>query len=238
MSGATAKVDETDVVKQLTVHHFGPDPAHVGGMASVIRVLTEQRVGGDVVVHHPTWRPNSRFASAGLALVAAIKILRMKKSDIAHVHIAERGSVVREGALLRLARWRGVVTATTIHGAAFLPFARRHPRLVSFVLRGARLITCLDQAVVDFARQSAPLARTELVPNPVAMDDGSPGADQTEEVVVFAGEIGTRKGADVLCRAWPQVAASRPEARCIMVGPVRDFLVPQTEQKTAYEILL
>lgn len=230
MSGATATVEETDPVDQSAVHHFGPDPAYVGGMGSVIRVLTEQRVGGDVVVNHPTWRPKSRFASAGPALMAAIKILGLQRSAIAHVHIAERGSLVREGALLCLARSRGLVTVATIHGSGFLPFARRHPRLVSFVLRRARLITCLDQAVLDFVRQSAPLVQTELVPNPVAMDNGSPGADETEDVVVFAGEIGTRKGADVLCRAWPRVAASCPEARCIMVGPVRDFLVPQTER--------
>jgi hypothetical protein len=28
------------------VHHFGPDPATVGGMATVIRLLTEHQVGG------------------------------------------------------------------------------------------------------------------------------------------------------------------------------------------------
>ncbi len=230
MSGATTKVEENDPVDRCTVHHFGPDPAYVGGMGSVIRVLTEHRVGGDVVVCHPTWRPNSRFASCRLIPIAAIEILRMQTSDIAHVHLAEKGSFVREGAVVLLARLRGVVTVASIHGSSFLPFARRHPRLVSFVLKAAHLITCLDPGVLDFVRRSAPLVRAELVPNPVPMDNGSPGADETDEIVVFAGEIGARKGADVLCRAWSQVAASRPEARCIMVGPIRDFVVPQTER--------
>src|SRR4051794_7371709 len=131
MGEPTANVEEIGPADQLTVHHFGPDPAYVGGMGSVIRVLSEHRVGGDVVVHHPTWRPNSQFTNAGLASVAAIEILGMQRSNIAHVHLAEGGSLIREGALVLLARSRGVVTAATIHGSSFLPFAHRHPRLVS-----------------------------------------------------------------------------------------------------------
>jgi glycosyltransferase involved in cell wall biosynthesis len=183
-----------------------------------------------VVAHHPTWRRKTRFASASIAAGAAVAMAQMKKSDIAHVHLAERGSVVREGALLLLARSRGLVTVATIHGSSFLGLARRHPRLVSSVLRGAHLITCLDQDVLAFVQRSAPRARVELVPNPVPMDSSSGGADETDEIVVFAGEIGMRKGVDVLCRAWSQVAASRPTARCIMLGPVRDFVVPSVER--------
>jgi glycosyltransferase involved in cell wall biosynthesis len=165
-----------------------------------------------------------------LALSAAADIARMGRSDVAHFHLAERGSFLREGALLVLARLRGLVTVATIHGSSFLPFARRYPWLVSRVLRRAHVVTCLDRDVLDFVRQSAPQVRAELVPNPVAIDDASPAADETEELVVFAGEICLRKGADVLCRAWRRVAETRPQARCIMVGPARDFLVPRTER--------
>ena len=51
-----------------------------------------------------------------------------------------------------------------------------------------------------------------------------------DELVVFAGEIGMRKGADVLHRAWRLVAQRRPHARCLMVGPVTDFAPPNTER--------
>jgi glycosyltransferase involved in cell wall biosynthesis len=53
-------------------------------------------------------------------------------------------------------------------------------------------------------------------------------ADATDELVVFAGEIGLRKGADVLRRAWPLVAERRAHARCLMVGPVADYRPPDT----------
>ncbi len=217
-------------MNQLKVHHFGPDPSYVGGMASVIRVLTDHRVGADAVVYHPTWRLNARFAGVFLTLRATVDLLRMQGGDVAHIHLAENGSFIREGALVVLARILGRTTIVTIHGANFLPFARRHRWLVSFVLGCPQTITCLDRDVFDLVRQSAPRARTELVPNPVPMDRGALGADKTQEIVVFAGEISLRKGADVLWRAWQLVVERRPEALCIMVGPRGDFSVPETER--------
>jgi glycosyltransferase involved in cell wall biosynthesis len=120
----------------------------------------------------------------------------------------------------------------TIHGADFLAFARRRPRLVAAVLGRSSLITCLDRAVLDYVRGAVPHVRAEMLQNPVAMDESSPPADETPEVVLFAGEIGFRKGADVLLDAWRMIAAERPSARCIMVGPAGGFTVPDVERLT------
>jgi glycosyltransferase involved in cell wall biosynthesis len=199
-------------------------------MGSVIRLLAEQSVGADAVYSHATWRPASRLASIPLALRAAWGLLKLRRSDVIHVHVAENGSVIREGALVVLARLLGHATVVTIHGADFLPFARAHPHLTATVLRRALVITCLDPDVLNFVRSQAPKSHVVLMPNPIAMDYDAQGADETAEVVLFAGEIGLRKGVDVLQRAWTEVAAVRPHARCIMVGPSSDFVVPDTER--------
>jgi glycosyltransferase involved in cell wall biosynthesis len=219
-----------DLIMRRTVHHFGPDPACIGGMETVIRLLAEHPAGGEAAVIHPTWRPNSRFASIPLAARATLGLLGVTRRDVVHVHLAKGGSFLREGVIVILARWLHKTTAVTIHGSTFLTFAAQHRLLVATVLRHAHLITCLDGDVLELSRRAAPNARVELVPNPVCMDADSPSADSTEEIVLFAGEIGLRKGSDVLCRAWPHVAADRPHARCIMVGPVKDFTVPEFER--------
>jgi glycosyltransferase involved in cell wall biosynthesis len=215
-----------------TIHHFGPDPTEVGGMGSVIRVLTEHRVGADSVQIHPTWRRSSRSATICLTTAAALTIARMRRGEVVHVHLSEKGSFLREGALLMLARRRRLTTVATIHGADFLSFARRRPQLVSSVLRQASLVTCLDRDVLANVRRLAPRVKAEVLPNPVPMDASALSADKTSELVLFAGEIGRRKGADVLLEAWRLVAARRPAAQCLMVGPVNDFVVPQTERLT------
>jgi glycosyltransferase involved in cell wall biosynthesis len=214
----------------MVVHHFGPDPTSVGGMATVIRLLSEHNVGGDVVDFYPTWRPQSPLATTRLAAASARALLKMPAGEVAHMHLSERGSFLREGSLLALAHRRGLVTVVTMHGASFMPFAHKHPRLVSAVLKRADLITCLDREALDCVRRGAPLAHAEIVPNPVFVEDDFSPADGTGELVVFAGEISLRKGADVLCRAWRLVARRRPHARCLMVGPANDFAPPDAER--------
>lgn len=205
------------------IHHFGPDATTIGGMATVIRLLTEHHVGGDVVNAYPTWRPQKPQETAQLFARASRALLRMPAGEVAHVHLSERGSFLREGVLLVLAHKRGLVTVATIHGASFIPFARRYPWLVSTVLQQADFITCLDRPTLDFVRLSAPAVRSMQIPNPVVIDSGFSPADKTDELVVFAGEIGLRKGADILQEAWRLVAKRRPRARCLIVGPEGDF---------------
>ncbi len=216
--------------KPRAVHHFGPDIAYAGGMGSVIRVLTEHRVGAAKVVAHPTWRPNSRTRNTDLAITAARQIAGLEKSEIVHIHLAENGSFAREGALVAWARMHGNATVATIHGSGFLPFAHRHPRFAACVLRRAHVITCLDSEVVSLARDFAPGAQVELVPNPIAVEKDYMPAGQADEVVLFAGLVGLRKGIDVLSRAWELVASSRRDARCIIVGPAGDYAVPSLER--------
>jgi glycosyltransferase involved in cell wall biosynthesis len=222
--------DATPSRSALAAHHFGPDPATVGGMASVIRVFTERRVGGDAVDFHATWRPNEPLTSARLATAAARTLRHLPAGDVVHVHLSEKGSFVREGALVALARRLGRPTVASIHGGEFVSFAGRHPRLVLAVLGRADLVTCLAHETLHCVRRDVPAVRAELVPNPVLVDRDSPPADRTDELVVFAGEISTRKGADVLHRAWQLVAQRRPAARCLMVGPIIDYPPPASER--------
>lgn len=215
----------------MVVHHFGPDPATVGGMASVIRVLTEHNVGAQTVVAHPTWSPRSTAATTRLFAASLRTLLKLPATThVAHVHLSERGSFLREGSLVALAHRRGLATVVTIHGASFAPFAKHYPSLVATVLGRADLVTCLETETLDLVHRSAPSVHCELLPNPVPLDDSPRPADTTDELVVFAGEIGLRKGADVMHRAWQLVAQRRPAARCLMVGPVSDFQPPAAER--------
>jgi glycosyltransferase involved in cell wall biosynthesis len=210
----------------LTVHHFGPDVNSVGGMASAIRVLAEQHVGADAVECHASWTPRSRMGTCALSLRSTGEILRLPRGELVHVHLSERGSFIREGFLLALAHRRGLTTVATIHGASFASFARHHRRIVALVLGSADAVICLDETALELARRAAPDVVCEIVPNPIVPDPDPAPADTTAELVLFAGEISLRKGADVLHAAWQLISAGRPDARCMMVGPEGDFSPP------------
>ncbi len=108
----------------------------------------------------------SPLATARLFATSARALMNMPPGEVAHVHLSERGSFLREGSLVALAHRRGLVTVATIHGASFMPFARSYPWLVSAVLRRADLVTCLDRKTLDCVRLSAPEVRSELCPIP------------------------------------------------------------------------
>jgi len=226
---AQASSFSREATNRLTVHHFGPDPDTIGGMATAIRMLTEHSIGADLVRAHSTWRPGSSVPIRPIA-ASLLALTRIRRGHIAHIHLSERGSFLREGLLAVLAGSLGLTVVVTLHGAVFTPFARRHPRLVSAVLRRAHLILCLDRGVLEVVRERAPQVRCEILPNPAVIDKDACPVNETGERVVFAGEIGLRKGADVLQRAWRVVAQRRPQAQCLLVGPLADFCPRDTER--------
>lgn len=208
------------------VIHFGPVLSHVGGIGSVMRVLRDHGVGREVRTE-PTWVPGGHLAVLKAATRAATVILRTPRGAVAHFHVSQRGSFVRDGLLIRLARLRGLTPIVTVHGSQFVDFARAHPAVVRLSLAPASAITCLTTEARDVIRAIVPAAFVTVIPNPVAVPPVLEGAATTDELVLFAGEVGVRKGVDVLIEAWPIVRGERPNARCLLVGPGTEFDVPQ-----------
>jgi glycosyltransferase involved in cell wall biosynthesis len=216
-------------VPKYTAHHFGPDPEYVGGMATVLNMYREHGIGGDVIVH-PTWVPEQPGRTLRLALASLALIVRLPKSIIVHVHLSERGSFIREGAVLVLASLFRQRTVATIHGADFLAFSEAHPWLAREVLRHAQAVMCLSNETSERVRKLVPNVKAVQIPNPVVVDDLAPSVELTAEIVMFAGEIGVRKGADVLAEAWPVVADMRPDASCVFVGPATQLEITPYER--------
>jgi glycosyltransferase involved in cell wall biosynthesis len=216
----------------LRTHHFGPHPAYVGGMGSVLALFYQRRIGADTVIVHPTWVPNSHRRAARLTLSALRAVAKLDAEDVVHVHLSTRGSFVRKGAILAYASRRNLPTVVSLHGADFAQFAERHPGPVGRVLRLARVITALSDDAEVVARRLAPGAAVRQVPNPILIPERVSRASATDSVALFAGEIGIRKGADVLERAWAIVHEALPQARCIVIGPDGDFTPRMTESLT------
>lgn len=212
------------------VYHFGPSTEHVGGMASVIAMLVSNSLGAERASAVPTWVPGSHAKSGLLAARAAIMVLGLPRSAAVHVHMSEGGSFLREAAVVAAARCRRLPRVITIHGPGFADFSTRRPHLVSTVLSMASAITVLSNIDLAVVRRLAPRVHAEILPNPVPLDVAACPVFETSEIVLFAGEVGLRKGADVLQQAWGEVAGSRPLAKCIVVGPSTDLRLPATER--------
>jgi glycosyltransferase involved in cell wall biosynthesis len=211
-------------------YHFGPSTNYVGGMASVIEMLVSRNLGADEAIAVSTWVPESHFKSGLLALRAAALVLRLPRSTAVHVHMSEGGSFLREAMVVAAAKCRRLPRVITIHGPGFADFSVRQPCLAGAVLRMASAITVLSEVDLAAVQRLAPNIHSEIVPNPMPLDTVADSVAGTPEVVLFAGEVGLRKGADILQRAWETVALQRPYATCIVVGPLTDLRLPATER--------
>ncbi len=212
------------------VYHFGPSTDYVGGMASVIAMLAGHSIGAESAVAVPTWVPGSHAKSGLLAVRAAAMVLGLPCSAAVHVHMSEGGSFLRETAIVATAELRRLPRVITIHGPGFADFGARRPRLVGAVLRMATAVTVLSDVDLAVVRRLAPNVHAEILPNPTPLDSCAGPAAQTAEIVLFAGEVGLRKGADVLHGAWEAVALARPLAKCIVVGPPTELRLPGAER--------
>ncbi len=205
----------------INVIQVGPAPARVGGMATVIAeyvAMSDHEVRGSAA---PTWTPNRPVWSLVQSVRLAFRILAgIDRPDVVHIHFSERGSFVREGLLAFVSSARSIPAICTLHGADFPEFATRHPKLVRAVLRRCVRVHCLGPAQAKVVHDICPPARTELMMNPVRVE-------QVRRMpvigrVVFAGELSRRKGFDRLLSAWPSIADHHPGVELVVCGPMAD----------------
>jgi glycosyltransferase involved in cell wall biosynthesis len=214
------------------VWHFGPGVDHPGGMASVIRTLVRHRVAARRAESVATWDPRSHLRSALLVSGAVRLVFRLPRGSVVHVHMSQRGSFIRETAVLAAAACRRLTRVVSIHGPDFESFASSHPYLAGLACRLATAVTVLTPGDLAAVQRVGHGVHVELVPNPVVTEMDADLPQETEEVVLFAGEVGLRKGVDVLMKAWRDVLIERPTAKLLIAGPPTDFVVPELPRMT------
>jgi glycosyltransferase involved in cell wall biosynthesis len=158
-------------------------------------------------------RRNRHLLTAWRALVA----LRSENA-VAHVHISQRGSLLREGSVLLGARLLGIRSVVTVHGsstAAQGPVARSAMRLVLDQASAVHMLAETHREQLGTGRRAG---TTYVIPNDVTPPDTVPPLGERTQTVVFGGRVGFRKGVDVLLKAWS--AADTADWRLVLAGPV------------------
>lgn len=224
-------------MKQWRVLQVGPDSTDLGGMETVLRTYARASWSGllvDVVASTTTKGRKARTR----AFIAAAKRIRRGRYDIVHVHLSQRGSFIREGALALLTG-RGAVRVATLHGSSFTTSAEGllWRRLYSFVLRRVDGLGVLNDAARATAQELAPQTPVLLLPNP------GPFAEQPDlrersapPVFFFAGKVGLRKGVDTLLAAWARVERDRPGRALLQLAGPLDLPphIPRSEVEQHY----
>ncbi|RZU34104.1 glycosyltransferase [Blastococcus saxobsidens] len=184
----------------LRVTQIGNASQGPGGVASVVRTVNSWADEALEVREWPTYWHGSRRRTLASFARTALRVVfgRVSSRDVWHFHLTQQGSFLREGLLLGIARRRGVCCTVLVHGSDFVDFAQDHRRLAGRVLRRAAVVFVLTDPA-STVLESLGVSAVKVA-NAVPVE-GEPGPGPRSGFV-FAGEVGLRKGADILLSAW------------------------------------
>lgn len=189
------------------VLHVGDSPeSAAGGISRVIRGHLARDLEGIRIAALPSFDPQARsFLRRQRPAFTAIARLVLRGvvrpgTAVLHVHVSRGFSHVREGLLALLGRCLGWRVVVTWHASTGMPRGRVGRAALGGALRAAHAVTVLSPAHAEVV----PVRRDKVVvlPNDVPVPPTVPAMSEREHWVVFAGEFGVRKGADVLLAAW------------------------------------
>lgn len=217
----------TQAAKRIA-YHYGPPPGTAGGMASVLEAYASLPLQHHVVRVRGTWHPDTRLHGLPDALRAAVALLRdpgrADERPVCHVHLSEGGSFLREGGIATLAGWRHQPVVASLHGAEIDDFLSAHPRLARAIFRRCDAVVALGEATAATVAPFVPdPGRITVIPNPIEIPAVATPAGDNPPIAVFGGEIGRRKGVDVLLDAWRTVREAVPDAALVVAGPAGDL---------------
>lgn len=197
-----------------------------GGMVSVVKNYLAWEKWEDVqICFVPTHIEGSRLKKSLYFLRAYFRIwgmLRKKEVDIAHLHVAERGSFYRKSFLLRLCRHYRVPVILHHHAAEFESFyenlSARQKKYVKDTFAAASVNLVLGEYWKKGLPGSLSPENTQVLYNAVSVPEIMPRRNKADGLL-FMGRLGKRKGVYELLEALKQIDGALPEhIRCCLCG--------------------
>lgn len=188
-----------------------------GGMVSVVKNYLNYPHWKDVkIIHVPTHIEANKYLLIVYFAIAYIRILWLTlqgKIDIAHLHVAERGSFYRKAFILQTLKHFGIKVILHHHGAEFDLFynslSDKRKQYVNKILQEADLNIVLSRSLVQMIKGKSPSAKVEVLYNAVNVPQTNPYSLKAHNIL-FLGRLGQRKGTYDLLQAIKQIDQSLP----------------------------
>jgi glycosyltransferase involved in cell wall biosynthesis len=187
----------------MKVLMVGVDEKAVGGMWTVVEnYLNSKKFCNDTNLKYiPTATSSSiigKLLFSGNAIIKLILTLIFKKIDIVHVHMAERGSVFREGIVVLLSKLFRAKVIIHMHGATFETWYDNQNKLIkkviSYILNSCDTFLILGEFFRPFIRNIIKNeSKIKVLYNAVNIPTENKYQTNSNEII-FLGMLIERKG--------------------------------------------
>lgn len=186
----------------IRVLMVGSAPTERGGMATVTNLLLRHSSDVAAIRMITTHKEGPAAMRLRLWLSGTLQVVKsLPHADVLHAHVSERGSVIRKGLLVWVAKLLRKPVVLHCHGAEFIDWYQGLPglakRLIALTFRQADLIAVLGSSWRTTYMSLLGVKRVVNLGNPIELPrrvSSGPGFK-----IVFLGRFGERKGsADVL----------------------------------------
>lgn len=187
--------------KKINILMCCSDLSVKGGMVSVLKNYLEYDNWQNVnIIFTPTHVEKSNALKVILFLKAIIKITYLsilKKIDIAHLHVSERGSIYRKLIIAKICKMNNIKVILHHHGAEFEDFYsklnEKQKRKIKSLLTDVDLNIVLSKRLILMIKEKAPKARVKVLYNAVNTYKKNPYNVEAKNIL-FLGRLGKRKG--------------------------------------------
>lgn len=138
--------------KKNNVLMVGSSLSVKGGITTVIKGFLENKFNDIILYYVPTYTEGSRLKQIIYYLYSVIKIiyyLIVKKIDIVHIHVSERGSFYRKNIIFNISKFFHKKIITHMHGAEFKEFysnssINQKHKIIKFLVESDKVIALGD----------------------------------------------------------------------------------------------
>ncbi|MEX0267596.1 glycosyltransferase family 4 protein [Leptolyngbyaceae cyanobacterium UHCC 1019] len=214
--------------KQLKILMMGPSLSQQGGMATVQNLIV-QKVTNDVQIEHvATHEEGNIFFKTKIFCNAINKLLLSllrNSCDLVHLHVSEKGSVLRISILVLVTRLFQKPVMIHTHGCEFHSFYDSLPLFlqmcVSWIFKQCVCVFVLSKSWQDYyvSQCGLSLERTFVLTNPVDFPEAIPDRSSAEKVTfLFLGRVGQRKGSFDLLQAFSNLPKEDQEKAALIIA--------------------
>lgn len=215
-----------------TILMVGPHPDRVkGGVSTCVRnILSSELIQEYPVEYIATKIDGTKVVKLGIAVQAFFLFiwkLWTAKASLVHIHGSHYASFYRKMIFILLAKLGRKKILFHCHGSRFDQFYQKGPRWQKFLIR--KILSLCDRVITlspfwqaffsDFLESSSLRILENAIPLQVYQSfKGQEKKSLQGQIILFAGEVGERKGAYDLLAIIPELVLRVPEVIIRMAG--------------------